>query len=193
MGNKKISIVGFFVTAFWIHGIASGVIDSAQKLLVYQKYDAAEEILDNRLEKVPTDIDALYLLLAVKQTRILDYESYTIDGKKFERLADSIRQVLEERCPKLEGKDSIDCLFYIANTYGGISIMQAKNGNWFDGVKNALTSVSHLKTVRKLDPDFYAANLGIGVFDYYLSSSLKWLPFVDEDAEKGSHLRLELR
>jgi hypothetical protein len=42
-----------------------------------------------------------------------------------------------------------------------------------------------LKQVLARDPQFYAANLGIGVFDYYLSTSFKWMPFVDDRVSEG--------
>jgi hypothetical protein len=63
--------------------------------------------------------------------------------------------------------------------------MQSKTGNWFDAVKNALTSVNLLKNVKALKPDYYPAYLGIGVFSYYTSNSLKWLPFIPDKRQEG--------
>ncbi len=164
----------------------SKVSQTALQLMVSQKYHQASELINEQLRATPDDFDALYILATIEQTRILDYESYLVDGKRFQELADSIRKVLETRLPNLKGPDSLRCLFYTANLIGGIGIMQAKSGNWFDGVKNAVSSVGILKQVKKEDPNFLAADLGIGAFDYYLSTSLKWLPFVTEDkVEKG--------
>lgn len=159
---------------------------SAQKLMVEQKYKDATKLISDHLKSDPDDFDALYTLATIEQTRILDYESYLVDGGKFEKLADSTCRILESRLSSLSGEDSIRCLFYTANLIGGIGVMQAKSGNWFDGVKNAVSSVGKLKEVKKLDSDFLAADLGIGAFDYYLSTSFKWLPFVTEDkVEQG--------
>jgi hypothetical protein len=160
-------------------------LDSVQKDLVKQKYISAQKKLSDYLQKNPNDINALYLHLAVYQTEILDYESYHADSPKYITVADSIKSVLEKRIVSLKGKDSLICLFYLANVYGGISIMHAKTGNWIDGVKNGMNSVSLLKQVKKALPSFYAAYLGIGVFNYYFSSSLNWLPFANGRWQEG--------
>jgi hypothetical protein len=154
--------------------------------LIQQNYYDAKDAVTQFLKEHPSDPTALYLFLAVEQTRILDYESYLIDGTQFIATADSIRAILEKKITTMRGSDSLMCLFYIANVYGGMGIMQAKSGSWFDGVKNAVTSVGMLKYVRKEMPQFYPAYLGIGVFDYYLKSSFKWLPFVDDDKCKDA-------
>lgn len=170
------------------------LLDSARIDLAYQRYQDASDLLSRYLKEHPSDIEALYLTMAVDQTKILDYESYLIESPRFLTSADSIRQVLEKRISALRGDDSIACLFYLANVYGGISIMQAKTGSWFDAVKNAVTSVQMLKVVLKRYPNYYPAYLGVGVFDYYLNSSLKWLPFVDDKCKEGlSSMELALK
>ncbi|MFP4164387.1 MAG: tetratricopeptide repeat protein [Chitinispirillaceae bacterium] len=164
----------------------SKVALSAQKLMVEQKYRKATELVSDHLRAHPDDFDALYTLATIEQTKILDYESYLINGEKFEKLADSICTILRKRQNQLRGEDSIRCLFYTANLIGGIGVMQAKSGKWFEGVRNAVSSVGMLKKVKKMDSGFLAADLGIGAFDYYLSTSFKWLPFVTEDkVEQG--------
>lgn len=160
-------------------------LDSVQLDLVKQKYSSAQKKLSNYLQKNPNDINALYLHLAVYQTEILDYESYHVDSPKYITVADSIKSVLEKRIVSLKGKDSLICLFYLANVYGGISLMHAKTGNWIDGVKCGMNSVSLLKQVKKALPSFYAAYLGIGVFNYYFSTSLHWLPFANGRWQEG--------
>lgn len=167
--------------------------DTAQNLLVQQKYASASKLINGYLKKNPGDNEALYLSFAIEQTRILDYESYMIDWKDYQVFADSLRTIFEKRLPELRGDDSVVCLFYLANVYGGMSIVQAKTGNWFDAVKNAVPSVSLLKEVRRLQPDFYAAYLGLGVFNYYLKNSFKWLPFVDDKEDDLKTLETALK
>ncbi|MFW6245804.1 MAG: tetratricopeptide repeat protein, partial [Fibrobacterota bacterium] len=169
----------------------SKAASSAQKLMVQQKYKDATKLVSDHLKSNPDDFDALYTLATIEQTRILDYESYLVDGGKFEKLADSTCKILQSRLSSLSGEDSIRCLFYTANLIGGIGVMQAKSGAWFDGVKNAVSSVGMLKEVKELDSDFVAADLGIGAFDYYLSTSFKWLPFVTEDKMEQGIIAIE--
>lgn len=160
-------------------------INSIQIDLINQKYEDAKNCLTDYLHKNPTDLEALYLQLAVFQTEILDYESYHIDSRKFLITADSLKCILEKKLHTLNGKDSIMCLFYLANVYGGMSVIQAKIGNWLDGAKNGITSVKLLKKIQKTNPDFMAAYLGIGMFNYYFSNNLKWVPFASGKSQEG--------
>lgn len=175
----KYSLLLFVVSVCCIVDFARGneQLDLIQNDLVSQHYKNAKDSLKRYLYINPSDVEALYLKLAVYQTEILDYETYCIEGKQFLVTADSIKKVLEKKNISLHGRDSLMCLFYIANVYGGISLMHAKTGSWIDGAKNGMTSVSMLKQVQKALPDFLAVYLGIGVFNYYFSTSLKWLPF----------------
>jgi tetratricopeptide (TPR) repeat protein len=180
-------IVSFFLVGLWnISGYSTPPsLDSALQLLVKQNYTESLELIADYLKENPQSNEAAYLSVAIEQTKILDFESYLIEGKSFMIKADSVKKVLEERVKTLKGKDSTECIFYIANIYGGISVIQAKTGEWFNSVGNAVTSVSLLKQVLARDPQFYAANLGIGVFDYYLSTSFKWMPFVEDRMSEG--------
>ena len=156
----------------------------ADTLLVKQQYQAAKTYLADYLKNAPDDNEALYLRVAVDQTEILDYESYSIQNAQFTKTADSIRTVLEGRLAKLHGKDSVRCLFYIANIYGGLGVIMGKTGEWFPSVKSSMTSITMLKEVLRLDSTVIAASLGVGIFHYYLSKSFKWLPFIDERSEE---------
>jgi len=152
-------------------------VNSAQRLMIRQNYSAAKEQVNAILANDPNDIHALYTLAVIEQSRILDYESYAMEGKSFMLLADSLITVLEARMPRLKGADSVQALFYCANLTGGKGIMQAKRGDWLDGARSAMASVGMLKNVKKLDPGHLGADLGIGVFDYYLGGMFKWVPF----------------
>ena len=164
---------------------SDSLLDTALVCLITQQYDAARKLLATDTAMTPLNVRKRYLSFAVEQTRILDYESYMVEQKQFQGYADSLRPWFEAALPKLSGDDSTKCLFYLANLYGGISVMQAKTGRIFDGMKNAVTSISLLKLVKKRDSTFMAADLGIGIFDYYLSTSFKWLPFVENRTQEG--------
>jgi len=145
--------------------------------MVRQKYTEATKEIKAVLRNNPENIDAMYTLAAIEQTRILDYESYSIDGAHFISFADSLLEALNKRQTMLRGDDSLRCLFYRANILGGIGLMQAKRGAWVDGAKNAMASSGMYKHVKKADPEHLGADLGLGIFDYYFGTSLKWIPF----------------
>ena len=161
------------------------LIDSANILLVNQQYEDASQIFRDIIIENPEDFRALYFLLAVYQSQILDYESYAVHGEPFIAFADSVLREMKGMLKKLSGKDSLDCLFYIANTYGGKGVVEAKTGNWFSAVKNARNSLHLLKFVKNIDITYYPTYLGIGVFNYYLSKNMKWLPFFGDKREEG--------
>lgn len=185
----------FFALLVWSSTVAAAeivplvqpttVYDSAIGLLLHQEYQAAGIVLHNHIQQHPADNRARYLAFAVEQTRILDYESYVLEQASFQSMADSLKNYYERCIGSLRGIDSARCLFYLANVCGGIGVMQAKTGNWFDAVKNAMASVAMLKQVKRRDPSFLAADLGLGIFDYYLSTSFKWLPFSESRVTEG--------
>jgi hypothetical protein len=162
---------------------AEALIDSAKTYLMTQDYRKAERFVNMVLDKQSERIEALYLRCVIKQTEMLDYESYSIYGEDFLKLADTVSRELRYRLPLEKGRDSLKCMFYIGGTLGGIGIIQAKIGNWPFGVRNAMASVSFFKQIIKIDPEFKAAYLGIGVFNYYLSDNFKWLPFFGDKRE----------
>lgn len=162
--------------------------DSALNYMVHQDYKNAQKFLNIHLDQNPLDNEALYLSFVIEQTRILDYESYAGECDSVISAADSLKRLLEKRSEKLKGKSYKECLFYIANLSGGTGILHSKKGDWFEAVKCAMNSVSLLKKVKKLDPGCHEADLGMGVFDYYLSKRLKWLPFIQDKTNEGIHM-----
>lgn len=167
------------------------LIAQAETLLVKQEYSAARSSLKKALAVDSVNCKALYLLHAIEQTEILDYEAYSIRNDRFMVMSDSILGILEARLPSLSGSDSVHCLLYIANVYGGKSVLLAKTGNLLSAIKDAVTSVNLLKEVLSRDSTIVAAGLGIGVFQYYLSKSFKWLPYVDANSEKEGIRQIE--
>jgi tetratricopeptide (TPR) repeat protein len=160
-------------------------IDSALTLIVKQQYIAARQILNDVLSRDGNNFEALYLLLTTKQSELLDYESYAVDGDAFLCLADSVLRRFENSQLKSRGMDSTRYLLYIGNIYGGKSLILAKRGEWMPAVKFALTSVSMLNKAKAIDSTLYEACLGTGVFNYYLSQNLKWVPFMGDRTKEG--------
>ncbi len=158
-------------------------LDSVKLLIVEQKYRVADRMLERLIHEYPRNVHVVHQRLITRQTEILEYESYALEGERFILLADSAIAVFDQALGELHGRDSLDCLFYLANAHGGRGVMQAKTGNWFSAVKAAFRSRTMLESVTEHDPEYFAAFLGLGVFDYYLSQGLKWLPLFDRSDE----------
>jgi tetratricopeptide (TPR) repeat protein len=165
-------------------GVAPG-IDSAGVYLMQQRYGRAKRLLDSLRGEDATDIHALYASFTVRQTEILDYESYAVYGDEFLRFVDSAIAVIESAMATGPKVDTVRCLFYLGNLHGGKSIILAKNDKWFRAIKPAMASVGMLRETKKRDPTFRAALLGVGLFNYYLSQNLGWMPFVRNRTEEG--------
>jgi hypothetical protein len=176
-------LLGFFLFSFAVWGAQKPLVstamatDPARICFMGQRYAVADSMVQALSLQMPGNQEALYLRCAIRQTRILDYESYTIDGDEFLNLADSALSVLTKTLRYQKGKDSLEALFYIGSILGGKGIILAKKGKWPFAVRCALRSVGYFRQVVALDSTYYAAYYGIGVFNYYLSQNLKWLPF----------------
>jgi tetratricopeptide (TPR) repeat protein len=187
---RKSSFVLVVILAACFHSFgqsenANRLLDSAKIHLVNQAYTRAANCLDRILRVDPCNAEAVYLQLAIEQTRILDYESYTIDADYFLEQANTSIGKLSGLLPNQHGRDSLLCLFYIGNIQGGISVIQAKVGNWPTAVKSGASSIGAFKRVIRAMPEYYPAYLGLGIFNYYISQNLKWLPFFTDRRKEG--------
>jgi tetratricopeptide (TPR) repeat protein len=183
--SSKLLLPLLFAVAFRTAASPLSPVDSAKVLMVSQNYVKSESLLREVILSHPENLEALYLFLAVEQTKILDYESYSIESDTFITRAYSTLAFLNKKLPEKKGRDKLDCLFFIGSTLGGMSILQAKVGNWPSAVHSGLSSVSYFKKVIKTDPAYFPAYLGIGFFNYYLSENLKWLPFFGDKRKEG--------
>jgi len=168
-------------------GKQENIPDSTDFFLMAQQYQKALDLARILLNRNPANIEALNLICTIKQTEILDYEAYSIDGAGYIGYADSALSVISGCLDNKRGKDSLDALFYIASILGGKGIILAKNGSWPSAVACALRSSGYLKQIIKIDPSYFAAYYGIGIFNYYLSRNLKWLPFFGDRREEALH------
>ena len=160
-------------------------LEREERFLASQQYDSAMIGLRTALQRNPDDLGALYLTVAVRQSQILDYEAYMLCGKAFLSFADSVASILRKHLKTVRGADSVACLFYLGNTIGGKGLMLAKMGSWLPAAQCALESSSLLNQVVKMDPQFLNAYLGIGIFKYYLSANLRWMPVMGRRMDEG--------
>jgi len=160
-------------------------LDSALEQIAAQHYASAAQGLEELLRQYPAEPALLYHRLTVLQTMLLDYESYPIHGRAFLETADSVIAALEACLPGLRGRDSVECLFYLGNATGSEGLVYGKLGKWLQAVRYGVRSRNMLETVIERDPEFYAAHLGVGAYNYYLGEGLKWLPFTGGRAVEG--------
>ena len=150
-----------------------------------QQYTKAYENVENVLKSDPDNIDALFMRLNTLQIRIIDYESYVLDGYKFNNSIDSVLIFFEKFIQPADTNEQVKYLFYKGTIYGMKGLVLAKLGEWVEGVKYARASVRLLKQAQDLDSTLYEVSYGIGLYDYYLGKNLKWIPFMNTKIRKG--------
>ncbi len=160
-------------------------VDSVMTAIMNQHYILARDCLLDIININPSNIDALYMLLNISAIELLDYESYTIHGDTYLKSADSVLKIIESKIKTTQGDENIKYLFYKANIYGFIGLVQAKQEDWLKGIRNARISVKLLKDVINRDSSLFEASLGIGMYNYYVGQNLRWLPFMHNRMKDG--------
>jgi hypothetical protein len=156
-------------------------MDSAKAALMQQRYYSARQAVMHASSFKSASLEPLYFIVAIEQTRILDYESYIFEGDRFLALCDSVVDIVGHYLDTAQRRPSLWNRFFHASLYGQQSVMHAKMGNWIAALKPAYRSLSLLNDIQKSDPTFSTAYLGTGIFDYYLSA----LPFMGDRKQKG--------
>lgn len=160
-------------------------IDSTISLLQNQLYNKAHTYLESVLKNDPDNIHAHFMRLYCMQMMLTDYESYVISGERFCEAADSVVSLVEASAGESNSKHSVQCRFYIGYIYGAKGLVHAKQGNWLEAFADARHSYKIMNNVKESDPSFFQADHGIGIYEYYIGQSLRWLPFTKGRTERG--------
>lgn len=164
----------------------SPVVDSVLNLIMKQDYVSALQVCNSNIESDPSNIDAVYLKLAVLQAQVADYETYAIDGLNCISAAESTLSLVEKKLATTSSDDEkTKLMFYKGNIYGVLSIVKAKRGNFLPGIKVARASYDAFKRIEKHSSEIPDILYGLGLFDYYLGDNLKWIPGLGKRAIKG--------
>lgn len=153
--------------------------------LMNQDYDSARSYLEQLLILEPGNIDAVFMHFNILATELLDYESYSINSEASIQIADSLLKIIEKQLETSVGEAHTRYLFYTANIYGFIGLVQAKTSGVLSSVKNGMISIRLFRDVLNADSTIYDALLGIGMYDYYIGQNLRWLPFMGSKARGG--------
>ena len=149
-------------------------LDIGEKLIVSQRYAEADSYYRAKLCHDSLDDFARYMVLTTHQTKLVDYESYEIDGDAFIDQADSAISFFQNECGKPCGNTR--CRFFLGSVLGMKALVETKQGNLLGGLSDSRHAASILSDARSADPTFLPAALGIGVYNYYVGNSLSFIP-----------------
>ncbi len=157
--------------------------DDGERLVVAQRYTEADSYYRARLRKDSLDDFARYMIITTFQTKLVDYESYEIEGDAFIETADSAIAFFQNECGNPCG--NYNCRFYLGSVLGMKALVETKQGNILGGLGDSHHAASILSDARSSNPSFLPAALGIGVYNYYVGSSLSFIPGNAERESNG--------
>ncbi len=139
-------------------------VEKVTHLLLKQDYEGAERII----QRTPHSLeDSLFLEILLNQAKMVDYESYKVDGRDFLALCDSARTVFK----KIEEYKRPSHLFYYLGTLeGAAALTRGKRGDLVGALTASNISKKNLELAVKRDSTFVASYFGIGMREFYSAS-----------------------
>ena len=103
----------------------------------------------------------------------------------------TIQLVNKNQKDNIEVSDSTKAqyLFYLGSSYGYRGFFEGRKGNWYSALSDGLKAINLLDESVEMDSTLMQAYLGIGTYDYWSSSKIKfalWLPFIPDN--QGAYL-----
>ncbi len=136
-------------------------LDKVTDFLLQQKYDEVERII----RRTPlSDADSLFMEILLNQAKMVDYESYNIDGRKFlilcEAARDEFRKIEEYKRPPL-------LFYYLGTMEGAAALTRGKRGDMMGALTASNVSKRNLDILIKKDSTFTPGYFGVGMRRYY--------------------------
>jgi tetratricopeptide (TPR) repeat protein len=175
----------FFIACVFPDIVIDPRMDMVVHDLLNQRYRKAHENVEAILQSDPDNMDALFMRLNAFQIEIIDYESYMLNGYTFVASVDSVLTFFDKFIQPADEKEQAKLLFYKGTLYGMKALVLAKVGEWTQALKYAREYMGRLKEARELDITLYEVSYGIGLYNYYVGHSLKWIPFMGSKSRKG--------
>lgn len=166
-----------FTTIFSLN--PTPIEDSITDLILRQEYEKAKEIamqIDNKDSRN-------YQLLLISNSKMVDYESYAVDGVSFEKSTETYMKSLGKRWKK-----SDQLSYYYAMTKGMRGMSMIKRGSSLPGAMESKSSSKELEKLLKRYPNNISLLQSVGLSKYYMATSLKWLPIAGGKPESGLKL-----
>lgn len=159
-------------------------------LTINTRFDSAETIIHNRFKADDSSLSVYFYYASILNSKMTHYENDQ-DMAQFTNILDKIIEkstLLIDNSAAADYKERAKWYFYRGSAYGYLAYVQGKNGKWFKALDNGMASIADLDESVKIDTSLYDAYLGIGVYNYWRSTKLKymlWLPFVPDLREEG--------
>lgn len=168
----------------------SNWIEQSIDLTINTRFAAAESLLFGRIVNGDSTTETWFYITSMLNSKMTHYENQ-VDEKAFLNAINQVQSNISILDMVVDRHDSLTQarqFFYRGSASGYLAFFQGQNGEWFDALDNGLQSIGDLEKAVVYDSTLYDAWLGIGVYQYWRSTRLKylnWMPFVRDQREEG--------
>lgn len=155
------------------------VEDTIIDLILRQDYSRAEV----KAKTIGNSDSRDYYVLFIKNSRMVDYESYAIHGEWFEKSCQRYLKKLGKRWKK-----SDQLLYYRSMIKGMRGMAMIKRGSSLPGAMESKSSAKDLEKLLDRYPSDISLLQSVGLSKYYMATSLSWLPIAGGKPESGLRL-----
>ncbi|MCB0283268.1 MAG: hypothetical protein KDF60_11860 [Calditrichaeota bacterium] len=158
-------------------------------LTINSRFDAAQQLLQKRMDNGDSSLAVYFYYASVLNSKMTHFENQ-IDEQPF---FDALNRVIDKGEKQLDHNDLTDkkaaeICFFIGSSYGYLGFYEGKTGQWFSALSNGENAYNYLKKAVDLDSTIWDAYLGLGAYKYWVSTKIRWIPFVPDDRDEGIRL-----
>ncbi len=167
----------------------TGWIKESIDLSINTEFAKAESLLTHQIAESNSSIEACFYYASVLSSKMTHFENSN-DAENFLSVLQNVIDKCDSRLedPDLPAKEKGRLHFYRGSAYGYKGFFEGQNSHWFKALNHGLKSIGSLEKAVELDSTLYEAYLGIGVYQYWRSTKLKfilWTPFFDDLRQEG--------
>ncbi len=162
-------------------------IDRSIDLTINTHFTEAESLLNAKISAGDSTAEVYFFLASVLNSKMTHFENQA-DETVFLYALNRVIAKTETEIAQGSTAEQARAFFYRGSAFGYKAFYEGQTGNWLDAVSDGLKSVENLKHSVKLDSTLYDAYLGIGVYQYWRSTKLKyllWMPFIEDTRLQG--------
>lgn len=162
------------------------LIQKAIEFSIQHDYELAEEIFLKIINKYPEHPIGYFFMAATIQSKMIDFETEKWDDKFFYY----INLTIEKADSMITGRAKTDSWvkFYKGSALSYLAFFEGRREKYLPAIGHAISGISLLKKITKINPLFYDAYFGIGSYNYWVSRITRfvnWLPLIPDKRESG--------
>jgi tetratricopeptide (TPR) repeat protein len=165
-------------------------IDENIELTINGKFNQALSLIEQKIQNDTSNYEAYFYLAATLNSKMAHFENFEFEEDFMSAINQTINLINQRQMENIEISDSLNSqyLFYLGSSYGYRGYFEGRKGNWYSALSDGMKATNLLEQAVELDSTLYKAYLGIGTYDYWSSSKIKfvlWIPFISDNRDEG--------